>query len=84
MTWNMIHWQSLAFVSFLVSVFLAARNATRGNSPDGPALPLVNHFGMPLLMLLLNLVGFVSPMVAVGHVIEQGCKRRDQASRATA
>lgn len=70
MTWNMIHWQLVAFLSFFISVFLAARYGARGHAADSLTLPLLNHFGVLLLMLLINLVGFVSPMVAVGYVIE--------------
>ena len=70
MTYNMLHWQLIASGSFVISSYLAVKNRKQDDRGALPSLPIVNHFGLLLLMLLINVVGFVSPMLAVGYVIE--------------
>lgn len=60
LSFNMIHWQLLAAGSFALSVVVAFGNSARG---ENSVLPLVNHYGVLLLLILLHLVGFLLPMV---------------------
>lgn len=60
---NMIHWQFIAAGSFALSAVLAFRQMARGENSLQAVLPLVSHYGVLMLLILLHLVGFLLPMV---------------------
>lgn len=63
LTINMIHWQLIAAGSFAFSVVVAFGKKVRSENSVLPVLPLVNHYGVLMLLILLHLVGFLLPMV---------------------
>ena len=65
---NMLHWQLLAGISFVICVvsYLTGQEKTsRTRQPH----PLLNHYGMLFLCILLNLTGFANAMFDVAYTI---------------
>lgn len=68
-SFNMIHWQLLAVASFLLCLFMILKPSEHDEDGSNITLPLVNHYGVLLLLIFINISGFVISFVAVGHVI---------------
>ena len=65
LTFNMIHWQLLALASYLLSLIMTLKGAEHDVDDRGMALPLVNHYGVLLLLTFINITGFAISFVAV-------------------
>lgn len=65
---NMIHWQLLAAVSFVISFGTYYTNQASVSVASKPH-PLLNHYGMLLLFLLLHLTGFADAVLDVAYTI---------------
>ena len=64
-SYNMIHWQLLAVASFLISLFMIFKQGNHDGGSPNAALPLVNHYGVLLLLTLINTTGFAVTFVTV-------------------
>jgi hypothetical protein len=65
---NMIHWQMLAGVSFVISLGTYCTSQASVSISSKPH-PLLNHYGILFLFLLLNLTGFADAILDVAYTI---------------
>ncbi len=68
--WTMIHWQAFAFLSLLVCfIWGCSRNKIIRNG-QGHVLPMIGHIAWLLLAILLHILGILSPILSIGHVVQ--------------
>ena len=64
-SYYMVHWQSLAVASFLLSLFMTFKHGSQDGGSASAAMPLINHYGVLLLLTLINTTGFAVTFVTV-------------------
>lgn len=65
---NMVHWQILAGISFIFSLGTYQARQAPAHVASKPH-PLLNHYGILFLCILLNLTGFAHAVLDVAYTI---------------
>lgn len=67
--WTMIHWQALAIISLVISIYWGRKRCSQLGGDEGYTLPITIHTLFIFFAVCCHLLGAMLPMLSIGHVI---------------